>query len=336
MILIKHGLREDRRLTLQRSRNLHLGTNLYGLSLLALSLGEESHNSLNLGRSGNLVKREANETLRGVIEVDAGGECDILHHGCLGLDLQCVEDILIGELIAHSLQSLLNGNGRRVSRHSGTTQALGAIIDTVETCHRSHQRRCGADVRRSLLALDMLLAHLERHTQRLIAQAVNRYTDDTAGDITLVSLAASHITCARATEAHRATQSLGRTNCDVGTPLGGRSKQRQREDIGIGSNQSTYGVSLLGKGSIVAHLTRSRGILHQRTELHTVELVGRVVVDDKLDAEGLAASEQHVECLREDILIDEELVAALLNGLARTQSIHHKHSLGSSRSLVQK
>ena len=65
-------------------------------------------------------------------------------------------------------------------------------------------------------------------------------------------------------------------------------------------------MSLLGKGSIVAHLTRSRGILHQRTELHTVELVGRVVVDDKLDAEGLAAGEQHVESLGIDVAIYEE------------------------------
>ena len=162
----------------------------------------------------------------------------------------------------------------------------------------------------------MLLAHLQRHTQCLVTQTVNRYTDNTARNVTLVSLAARHISCARTSEAHRATQTLCRAYCNISAPLGGRCQQCQCEDVGLGGNQSTCGVSLCGKSLVVAYGARCCGVLYQCAKLLARELVSGKVVNYEFYAKWLTAGEQYIECLWENILIDEEAIAALLYGIA--------------------
>ena len=209
------------------------------------------------------------------------------------------------------------------------------MINCIETNHRSHQRRSGTDVRRSALALDVLLTHLQSHTQSLVAQTIDTHADDSTGHIALKLLACSHITCARTTESHRGTHTLRATHCDVGAPLSGSLQQYEREQIAHRRNQSTGLVSLRCKAFIVAHLTVSGGVLNDGTELTTRELILVEVVANNFDTERLATSEQYVHSLREEFLVNEQRVATLLYGLARTQSEHHQHCLGRSGSLVQ-
>ena len=69
---------------------------------------------------------------------------------------------------------------------------------------------------------------------------------------------------------------------------------------------------------VVAHPAVGGRVLHDGAELPAREFVFVVVVDDQFDAERLAAREQHVERLREDVAVDEELIPTFPDGIPRT------------------
>ncbi len=90
------------------------------------------------------------------------------------------------------------------------------------------------------------------------------------------------------------------------------------------------------EGVVVAHGAVGGRILDDGAELAACEFVLVVVVDDEFDAERFAAREQHVERLREDVAVDEELVAPLFDRFARAQREHHGHGFGRGGAFVQK
>ena len=181
----------------------------------------------------------------------------------------------------------------------------------------------------------MLLAHLERHAQRAVAQPVHRDADDASRHVALVGFARGHVARRRAAEAHRRPEPLRRADGDVGPPLARRLQQRQRQQVADGRDERAAGVRRGGEVGVVAHGAVGGRILHDGAELPAREFVCVVVVHDQLDAERLAAREQHVERLREEVAVHEELVAALPDGFARTQREHHQHRLGRGRAFVQ-
>ena len=181
----------------------------------------------------------------------------------------------------------------------------------------------------------MLFAHLERHAQRLVAEAVDRDADDAAGHVALVGLARGHVACAGAAEAHRGAQALRRADGDVGAPLAGGFEQRQRKQVGGSRDQHALGMCCGREVRIVAHGAVGGRVLDDGAELLAREAVFVVFVDDQFDAERFAAREQHVERLREDVAVDEELVATFPDRFARAQREHHQHGFGGGRALVQ-
>ena len=181
----------------------------------------------------------------------------------------------------------------------------------------------------------MLFAHLERHAQRPVAQTVHRDADDAARHVALEGFARGHVARARTAQPHRGAQTLGRADGDVGAPFAGGFQKRQRQQVGDGRDQRALGVGGGREVRVVAHGAVGGRILDDGAELLAREAVFVVFVDDQFDAEGFAAGEQHVERLREDVAVDEELVAALLDGFARAQGEHHQHRFGGGGSLVQ-
>ena len=69
---------------------------------------------------------------------------------------------------------------------------------------------------------------------------------------------------------------------------------------------------------IVAHGAVGGRVLDDGAELLAREAVFVVFVDDQFDAERFAAREQHVERLREDVAVDEELIPTFPDGIPRT------------------
>ena len=111
---------------------------------------------------------------------------------------------------------------------------------------------------------------------------------------------------------------LRRADGDVGAPFARGFQQRQRQQVGGDRHERTLGVSRGGEVRVVAHPAVGGRVLHDRAELTAREFVFVVVVDDQFDAERLAAREQHVERLRKDVAVDEELIPTFPDGIPRT------------------
>ena len=205
----------------------------------------------------------------------------------------------------------------------------------MEPHHGGHECRCGAYVGGCALALDVLLAHLQRHAQRTVSETVHRYADDASRKVALECLACGHVAGRRASEAHRASEPLRSADGDVGAPLGRRREQYEREQVGGDCNERSGRMRRGREVGVVAYLAVGCRVLYQRAELLARKFVSGKVVHDKFDAERLAAGEQYVERLREYLFVDEYLVASLPDSLARAEGEHHQHRLGRRGALVE-
>ncbi len=84
--------------------------------------------------------------------------------------------------------------------------------------------------------------------------------------------------------------------------------------------QGAFGMGRFGEGGVVARTSAvGGGVLYDGAELLAGEFICIVVVDHQFDAEWLAAGDQYVERLGEDVTIDEKLVASLLDRFARAE-----------------
>ena len=304
-------------------------------SFLARRLGERGDHGIRLGKRRKLVERQPHAALVGIKEVQPAGERGLAHFRRIGSHLDRIEEVFGFQLVAQFFEHIGHDDGMTVGMQGDPTDALGSVIDGEEAGHRSQQRLSRTDIRRGPLALDVLLAHLKRHAQRFVAEPIDRNADDPAGHISLESVLRGQIGRMRAAESHRNAETLRRTGHDVGAPLARRLQQRKAQHVGHGRHQHAPTVGRRSEIVVVAHLAVGRRILYDRAELAARELVAVEAVADDLDAERLAAGQQHVERLRENILIDEQHVASLADRLARTEREHHRHSLGRSGRLVE-
>ena len=332
---IEDAFGQELRLAQDRGRDGNLLRQFDGLGFFAFGLGEDGDYLVHLLGGGHVVERETNPILRRIEEVDAAFERQRLYAGGFRLYFERVEEVLGRQFVVHRFERLGYRYGCRVGRLGRAAQTFGAVIDAVEADHRSHQRRSGADVRGGTLALDVLFAGLERHAERTVAQTVDRYADDAARHVALVRFARGHVAGARAAEAHRDAETLGRADDDVGPPFARSLQQGQRQQVGNSRYQGAFGMGRFGEGGVVAHLAVGGGVLYDGAELLAGEFICIVVVDHQFDAEWLAAGDQYVERLGEDVAIDEKLVASLLDRFARAEREHHQHRFGGCGAFVQ-
>ena len=122
-------------------------------------------------------------------------------------------------------------------------QPLRAVIDGVQAGDVGEQRLRGADVRRRLLAADVLLARLQRHPVRRVAVRVDRHADDAARRLPDVLLERREERGVRAAVAERHAEPLRVAEDDVGAHLAGRRQQREAEQIGADRDEHARAAS---------------------------------------------------------------------------------------------
>ena len=111
-------------------------------------------------------------------------------------------------------------------------EAPRAVVDRVHRRHDGEQHLRGADVRRGLLAADVLLARLQGEAVGGVAVGILRDADEAAGQLALEAGAHGHVAGVRSAEAHRNAEALGGADGDVGTELAGRGQQGEGEQVG--------------------------------------------------------------------------------------------------------
>ncbi len=201
----------------------------------------------------------------------------------------------------------------------------------IERRHDRQQRLRGADVRRRLLAADVLLARLERQPVGLVAARVDRHADDPPGHRALEGVAAGHVGGVRPAKAHGHPEPLGRPHGDIGPHRTRFLQQRQSQRIGDHDPQRVRpvkGGDLIGE---VAHMAVGAGILeHAGEDRRRVEIRDRVS-HDHLDPQRLGPRPHHRDVLGVAVLVDEDG-----GGLRLGRALRHGHGFRRRGRLVQK
>ena len=123
------------------------------------------------------------------------------------------------------------GAGEGVHPRGDAAQAVGAVVDGVGAGHDGEQHLGGADIRRRLLAPDVLLAGLHRHAQGVVTVDVLGQADDASRDLPLETVAGGEEGGMGAAEAERHAETLRRADGDVGPLLARRRDQGQGEQV---------------------------------------------------------------------------------------------------------
>jgi hypothetical protein len=89
-----------------------------------------------------------------------------------------VEEGVVHELEAAVAQAAREDGGQPVYALGDQRQPFAPVIHGVHRGHHGQQHLRGADVRRGLLAPDVLLARLQREPQRGVAVGVDREPDE--------------------------------------------------------------------------------------------------------------------------------------------------------------
>jgi hypothetical protein len=210
-------------------------------------------------------------------------------------------------------------------------EALRPVIDRVHRRHHREQDLRGADVRRRLLAADVLLARLQREAKRDLALRVARHADDAAGNLPAQVVLARQERRVRTTKAHRHAEPLRGADRDVGAELARRGEQREREQIGRHHDDALRGVDAADDRAVIRDGAVGGRVREQRAaHVAGIERPRGWRGDLQVDPERNGARAHHGDRLRVRCGIDPERLAR-----ARTRLVRHHHRLGGGGAFIE-
>ena len=249
----------------------------------------------------------------------------------LGVDVdhvQCVEEIR-PDGDAGLAQRIGQDRAEAVHATGDAGQAFGTVIHRVHAGHDGEQHLRGADIRRGLLAADVLLARLQGEPIRRLAFRIDGYADQAAWHRALVRIAAGHEGRMRAAVAERHAEALRVADDDVGAPFARRRDQGQRQQVGRHRDERAARVGGIGQRLVIVDLAEGIGILQQHAEAVDAGGFG-VIADMQLEAHRLGAGVQHFQRLRMHAARHEEDI-----GLGLARALGQRHRLGGGGGFVQ-
>mmetsp|Transcript_8984 Transcript_8984/g.30826 ORF Transcript_8984/g.30826 Transcript_8984/m.30826 type:complete len:581 (-) Transcript_8984:38-1780(-) len=218
-------------------------------------------------------------------------------------------------------------------------EALGAVVDGVGRGHVRQERLGRADVRRGLVAADVLLARLHGHPQRaaLALVRLDGLADDAAGHAARVLLGRGHVGRVGAAEAHGHAVALHGAHGDVDAEGRRRRQQREREGVRGADGERSRVLGLLRDGRAVGDDVAARvRVLPEHADAALGQRVARRVADDDGDVQRLAARADDGDGLRVALGVAEEGEGRVLLLAVFGKRDAHGHGLGRGRRLVQK
>ena len=246
---------------------------------------------------------------------------------------RCRTNCVVQQLPAHRLQPRGEDRGQHGHALRDALQADRAVVNRVEARDDGGQHLRGADVRRGLLAADVLLAGLQREAVGGRAVAVHADADQPAGQRALEGVLRGQIRGVRAAGTHRHAEALGRAERDVGAEFTRRDQQRQRQQVRADDGHRAGGVRGVDDRFQVTELAVDAGVLQQHAErwrggqrggdLGGVNLINR-------DAQRLGAGADDFERLRQHVVRDDEA-----RGLRLAHAGGQRHRFGGGGGLVE-
>eukprot|EP00754_Rhynchopus_humris_P045090 Rhum_TRINITY_DN4599_c2_g1::Rhum_TRINITY_DN4599_c2_g1_i1::g.14995::m.14995 len=207
-----------------------------------------------------------------------------------------VEVVLGHNCVPGRLESLRQRLRLQVDVVGDVAQPVGAVPHGVEAGDVGEESLRGADVRRGLLTLDVLLTRLQRHAERVVSLPVAADTDDATRRDARVLLLGGEVGGVRATEAEGHAEALRGPAGDVGAELARRGEEGQRQEVGGAHGEDAVLLRLLEEGLEVLHGAVRVRVLHDHAAEAGVGEVGlEGVTDDEVAAEALGTGLQECE-----------------------------------------
>ena len=209
--------------------------------------------------------------------------------------------------------------------------------------HRVHrrdvreQRLRRADVRRRLLAPDVLLARLECHAIGCPAARIDRNADDASRSLSDEGLARREKRCVRSAVAERHAEPLRVADNGVSAHFTRRRQERQRQQIGRDRHQDAGGVRSLDHRTRIHRCAVVVRVLQEQTERVGELLVSERVrrADLQADPKRLRTASQHVQRLRKASIRHQEQTLLPRSRLLRLDAEEHRHRLGRCGAFVE-
>ena len=248
----------------------------------------------------------------------------------LDIDGERVEGMGVAEPIADALQAV--GEDRRIGRDAfrDPHEPCRAVIHRIHARDDGGEHLRGADVARSLLAADVLLAGLEREPVGRLAVGVDAHAHEPPRQRPLELVAAGEKRRMGAAAAHRHPEALRRAHDDVGPPLARRREQHERKEIRGHAQGRLLRVHAVGTAAVIHDLAVGGRVLHERAEAVVRVEQRRHVAHDDVDPEWLGPRAKHFERLRMHPGVGQERVARALGG-----AFGERHRLGGGSGLVE-
>ncbi len=343
VVFVKHTMSQIRCSTHQVLRQRHNAGAAAALAfkqfrLLASGSSQNGDNLVHVIAAGGLIDADADALFANIAEVDMMLQSNFLHLLGLHRTLQCegVEESTVVLFVAVFFQFFGQHGGNAMDIASDIADAFGTMPCGIETAHDGLQSRGSADVRSSLVSLDVLFAHTQSHTQSGVALHINAPSNNTAGESTFKSISDGEETCVRTTEAHGQTKTLVATKSAIGTHLTGSLHHSQSHQVGSHTDKDTLLVTFGNKLGIVAHLAKLVGVLHNNTEIFcSVKIEILHIAGHNLNVAGSGIGVHHIESLRQNAVVDENLVHTVFLSLTAAAGKEHQHALATGRGLVQ-
>ena len=199
---------------------------------------------------------------------------------------------------------------RPCTRRAIAVEPARAVVHRVKPGNVCQQRLRRADVRRRLLAADVLLARLQRHAVRAVALRIHRHADDAPRRLAHVALERREKCRVRSAISERHAEALRVSVDDIRAELAGRRQESEAQQIRSDRDQDAGALRVLDERAEVVHRAGFVRRLHERAECAVAERRALDVADDELDAQRFRSAAQDFQRLRKARRGDEELRGA--------------------------
>ncbi len=227
---IEHGVRQERRRARKTGRVLDVEPPRRSIDrrgTLPCHARKHAHDGLHVVRVGRFVQSDVDRAIGAIAKIQPCGESGRPDAVAVRpFEMERVEERLV-ELTDAELSELALEQPRvRVHAPCDRGDPLGAVVDGIEAGDVREERLRRADVRRGLLAADVLLARLQRHAVRAVAVRVHRHADDPAGRLPHVLVERGEKRRVGTAVSHGHPEPLRVPQHDIGPQLAGRRHER--------------------------------------------------------------------------------------------------------------
>ena len=217
-------------------------------------------------------------------------------------------------------------------------QPVGPVVDRVEPGDVRQQRLGRADVRRRLLAADVLFARLQRHPVRRVAVDVDRRADDASRRLTHVTPGGSRRTphAARRTRAARRTaESCRRRRPRPTRRAACRSVSARRSEATATSTPACLRACHEAREVVNAARLRPASGAGRRRRPRPSSADSGSPIANSMPSGSARARSTSIVCGKHESGDEKHGAPACRFDTLRLQAMKHRHRFGGSRRLVQ-